>query len=462
MKIVIWWIRRDIRLHDNQALAQALKISSIIIPLYIFDPYLLKRNPAARKSFLNNALESFNCDLHKHGFSLILREGDPLIELQKVFIEANAEKIFAEADYSPYAKKRDLEAAEILPCEFVSGLTIHPPFAVRKPDGSPYTVFTHYKNAWKSLPESGKPLNYSFSNSSSIILESMKIHSENTQKYFPASETEAKIRLENFSSSHLTSYSKYRDHLNTSGTSGLSPYLRFGLISARTMAFRAKEFIHQSQNIEERKSAEIWFDELIWRDFFYSIMENFPFVLSRAFRENLRLIPWRKSDHDLEAWRNGLTGYPVVDAGMRQLLEMGWMHNRARMITASFLTKDLLINWQEGEAWFMKQLIDGDPACNNGGWQWCAGTGTDSSPYFRIFNPVLQGKKFDAAGDYIRRWIPELSDVPKEYIHSPWEMPTDLQSKISVIIGKTYPKPIVNHSEARERALAAYRISKNN
>ena len=172
-------------------------------------------------------------------------------------------------------------------------------------------------------------------------------------------------------------------------------------------------------------------NELVWRDFYYSIMDNFPFVLKHAFRESFNHIPWRNSHHDLDAWKNGLTGYPIVDAGMRQLRETGWMHNRARMITASFLTKDLLINWQEGEKWFMEQLIDGDPACNNGGWQWCAGTGTDAAPYFRIFNPIIQGKKFDPTGKYIRRWIPELASVPEEFIHTPWEMPLDLQSKIN-------------------------------
>ena len=202
---------------------------------------------------------------------------------------------------------------------------------------------------------------------------------------------------------------KDRDRMDLNGTSNLSPYLRFGLISARKLAFFARDFVDHSENAEAKISAETWLNELIWRDFYYSILDNFPFVLKRAFRESLNHIPWRNSHNDFDAWKNGLTGYPIVDAGMRQLLETGWMHNRARMITASFLTKDLLINWQEGEKWFMEQLIDGDPACNNGGWQWCAGTGTDAAPYFRIFNPIIQGKKFDPTGIFIRRWIPELA-----------------------------------------------------
>ena len=249
--------------------------------------------------------------------------------------------------------------------------------------------------------------------------------------------------------------------MDLSGTSNLSPYLRFGLISSRKLAFFTRDFIDHSENAEARISAETWLNELIWRDFYYSILDNFPFVLKRAFRESFTHIPWRTSHHDLDAWKNGLTGYPIVDAGMRQLRETGWMHNRARMITASFLTKDLLINWQEGEKWFMEQLIDGDPACNNGGWQWCAGTGTDAAPYFRIFNPILQGKKFDPTGKYIRRWIPELANVPDKFIHTPWEMPLDIQSQVNIIIGKDYPKPIVDHAEARERALIAYKLSQD-
>ena len=243
------------------------------------------------------------------------------------------------------------------------------------------------------------------------------------------------------------------------GTSRLSPYLRFGLISARQAVHAVRDAITNSENPAEKISAETWLNELIWREFYACILSHYPFVLRQSFRENLRRIPWRDSTTGLAAWQNGLTGYPVVDAGMRQLRESGWMHNRARMICASFLCKDLLINWQAGEKWFMKYLLDGDPASNNGGWQWTAGTGTDAAPYFRIFNPVVQGKKFDPAGSYVRRWVPELRTVPDEYIHEPWLMPFDLQTGISVRIGEDYPAPIVEHAFARERTLAAYKIA---
>ena len=224
--------------------------------------------------------------------------------------------------------------------------------------------------------------------------------------------------------------------------------------------YSAREYIAHSEEINEKLGADTWINELVWREFYYSIMDNYQQVLEQAFNNNFINIRWSHSNQALEAWKKGLTGYPIVDAGMRQLHETGWMHNRARMITASFLTKDLLINWQEGEKWFMEKLIDGDAACNNGGWQWCAGTGTDAAPYFRIFNPVLQSKKFDPDGVYIRRWVPELLNIPSKYIHSPWEMPLDVQSKFSFVPGKTYPNPIIDHALAREITLAAYKQAK--
>jgi deoxyribodipyrimidine photo-lyase len=461
MKPVIWWIRRDFRLQDNQALARALSHSSIVIPLFILDPHFVKIEGQSRRSFLFNAISSLNSDLLDRGSRLILREGDPVNELRSVLIESGAEKIFAEQDFSPYAKHRDSIVAMELPAEFVPGLTIFPPGSVQKADGTPYTIFTPFKHAWKSLPSPGHPLKAPIRFTTPLQLKSLKITPNNSAAYFPASETEAEKRFEHFISDHLSAYRTDRDRMDLSGTSNLSPYLKFGLISARKLAFIAKDYSDKSENEDVKKSTEAWLSELVWRDFYYSILDQFPFVLRRAFRESYMGIPWRTSKNDLDAWKNGLTGFPIVDAGMRQLRETGWMHNRARMITASFLAKDLLINWQEGEKWFMAHLIDGDSASNNGGWQWCAGTGTDAAPYFRIFNPILQGKKFDPMGKYIRRWLPELICVPDKYIHSPWEMPQDMQSMVGFHVGKDYPKPIVDHAKARERALAAYRSSQN-
>jgi deoxyribodipyrimidine photo-lyase len=222
----------------------------------------------------------------------------------------------------------------------------------------------------------------------------------------------------------------------------------------------ALQAIAAAPNSEARKGAESWFNELIWREFYIHILYHFPHVRGRSFRHELDAIGWANAESDFDAWCQGRTGYPMVDAAMRQLAQTGWMHNRARMIVASFLVKDLLIDWRWGERWFMQHLVDGDPAANNGGWQWTAGTGTDAAPYFRVFNPILQGKKSDPQGAYVRHWLPELSTVPNKYIHNPWEMPIETQRKVGCLIGRDYPPPIVDHKLARERVLAVYRQAK--
>jgi len=232
------------------------------------------------------------------------------------------------------------------------------------------------------------------------------------------------------------------------------------LISPREAFALAQIAFLQAKKDAIRKEIQTWMDELVWREFYTAILYHFPKVLESPFREDYENISWRQAPEDLEAWQNGQTGYPIVDACMRQLLETGWMHNRGRMITASFLTKDLLINWQEGEAWFMANLVDGDPAANNGGWQWTAGTGTDAAPYFRIFNPIIQSKKFDPEGAFIAHWVPELADLPAQYRHQPWELPSTEAQKYHFKLGRDYPEPIVDHGFARERTLQAYKAAR--
>jgi deoxyribodipyrimidine photo-lyase len=249
-------------------------------------------------------------------------------------------------------------------------------------------------------------------------------------------------------------YASGRDRQDMEGTSKLSPYLRFGMLSPKqavTMALRAMQ---TAPDAVSQKGAEIWLNELIWREFYLHILYHFPLVRRKNFR--MQHVGWVNNEADFAAWCAGRTGYPVVDAAMRQLVESGWMHNRSRMIVASFLTKDLLIDWRWGERFFMQHLIDGDPAANNGGWQWTAGTGTDAVPYFRIFNPITQSLKHDPDGAYIRRWVPELSGVPTEYIHEPWKMPADVQRGSGCVIGVDYPPPIVDHAAVKERTLRAY------
>ena len=453
----IWWVRRDLRLHDNPALTSALADGKSVLPVFILDSNLLAKPAEKRQAFLFAGLRALNADLKKRGSRLVVRSGDPAIEIKILAAEVNADKIFAEEDYSPYAAQRDDSVAREVDLQLVHGLGVHPPSVVTKVDGSPYTVFTPFNRAWKALPFNGITLPAPGYLPPVPDVSSLPIPENLSPPTFPAGEKEARRRLDAFLGGGVRDYAEERNRLDMEGTSALSPYLRFGMLSARAAVAAAYETASISTDAFVKKACEVWINELIWREFYQSMLYHFPRVLETAFNPALRNIPWRDERLELEAWQVGRTGYPVVDAGMRQLAETGWMHNRARMITASFLVKDLLINWQKGERWFMRALVDGDPAANNGGWQWVAGTGTDAAPYFRIFNPVLQGNKFDPQGEYVRRWVPELKDVPTAKIHSPWEMTADEQRAMGVVIGRDYPAPIVDHAYARERTLKAFK-----
>ncbi len=453
----IWWIRRDLRLADNPALTAALLAGAPLLPVFILDDHLLKKPAEKRQAFLFAGLRALDEDLRRQGSSLIVRRGDPQLELPRLVIESGTTAVFAEADVSPYARKRDAEIARQVDLNLVHGASFYPPEAVKSFNGKSYQVFTPYSRAWKALPFSDQVLPGPAVLNPIPNLPSQPLPGMPSPPSFPAGEAEARKRLSAFLAGPIFDYRETRDRMDLDGTSQLSPYLRFGMVSIRQAVISAVQAIEQASDTQARAGEDAWLNELIWRDFYRSILHRHPAVLNTAFKPHMRAIPWRDAPGDLRAWQQGQTGYPVVDAAMRQLAATGWMHNRARMIAASFLVKHLLINWQEGERWFMQQLIDGDPASNNGGWQWVAGTGTDAAPYFRIFNPVLQGRKFDPMGNYVRRWVPELSSVPDRYIHTPWEMSAAEQGDCGVIIGRHYPAPIVEHALARLRALAAYR-----
>jgi deoxyribodipyrimidine photo-lyase len=273
-----------------------------------------------------------------------------------------------------------------------------------------------------------------------------------------ASEAAARKRLQQFARSDIAAYDRMRDLPATPGTSQLSPQLRAGTIGIRTCAAAAER---ASKASGARRGAQTWLSELVWRDFYQMILKHFPRVADGPFLERGQHVRWRDSDSEFDAWREGRTGYPIVDAAMRQLNTYGWMHNRLRMVVASFLSKDLLIDWRRGERYFEHRLADADLAANNGGWQWSASTGTDAVPYFRLFNPVLQAKKFDPDGTFVRSMLPELRGVPNLYVHEPWEMPPIVAADAGVTIGKEYPEPIVDHAVARKRALEAYSVFKS-
>lgn len=452
----IWWIRRDLRLTDNPALTAAIQDGTGLIPVFILDDHHLKSPAKKRQAFLFSGLQKLDSDLRKLGSGLVIRKGKPLIELSRLVAETNTRRIYAEADVSPYATHRDSTISHSLDLHLIHGLGMHPVGAVKKSDGNPYTVFTPYRNAWKALPFSDHIIPAPEFLPILPKIDSDPIPEFNVLQNFLPGEQEARNRLVQFLDGPVADYGEDRNIMSISGTSALSPYLRFGMLSAKQAILATKNKSVINKPNKSNHGSEIWINELIWREFYQSILYHFPKVLTTAFNPKFRDIVWRKSVQDLSAWKTGMTGYPIVDAGMRQLAATGWMHNRSRMITASFLVKHLLINWQEGERWFMEMLVDGDPAANNGGWQWVAGTGTDAAPYFRIFNPILQGKKFDPQGNYVRQWVPELQNVPQKFIHSPWEMTISEQQTFGVTLGKTYPQPIVDHEFARQRVLAAY------
>lgn len=445
----IWWIRRDLRLTDNRPLQAAIKTGAVF-PVFILDPRLLSKPAARRHSFLFEGLHTLDKDLRACGSYLILREGEPLGSLQKLVEETGASSIFAEEDFTPYARRRDAQVMRELPLTLTGGQTIHHPGCILKKDGKPYTVFTPYSKSWKAqlsnidlMPAPGEIIT-----PTGIPSGSLPAYSVNPG--FSAGEQEALVRLEEYTFNKIHAYSENRNRMDLDGTSALSPYLRFGMLGLR----QALQAVLQEMGRKKSTGAETWLNELIWREFYIQILYHFPHVRQTAFNPSLANIPWRNNPLEFEAWKTGTTGIPVVDAAMRQLRDTGWMHNRARMIVASFLVKDLLVDWRWGEAWFMENLLDGDIAANNGGWQWTAGTGTDAAPYFRIFNSVLQSLKFDPNGDYIRRWVPELRDLDGRHVHAPWEKGIKIQA---------YPEiPIVDRSIVKERTLEAYRSSKGN
>jgi len=466
MTTALWWLRRDLRLTDNQALTAALAHADQVLPVFILDPVLLASPYVGSKrlAFLFAGLRQFDADLRARGSRLIVRQGDPQNELAALMASSGAKAIFAEEDFSPYARRRDARVAQRLPLKWVAGLTVQPPGTILKNDGAPYTVFTPFSRKWKALttlPTSGVlPAPTRIPTPDGV--QGQPIPNEPALPPgvpFQPGETEAQRRLSAFvdgQQAPIERYAETRNRVDLGGTSQLSPYLRFGMLSARQAAVSALAAMESALDEQARKSAETWLNELIWREFYVHILYHFPHVRGRSFRAELENIAWENDQATFAAWCEGQTGYPVVDAAMRQLVHSGWMHNRARMIVASFLVKDLLIDWRWGERWFMQQLVDGDPSANNGGWQWTAGTGTDAAPYFRIFNPILQSRKFDPDGTYIRRWVPELADVPDRFIHEPWRMPSEVQRASGCVVGQDYPLPIIDHAVMRQRVMDVY------
>ncbi|MDW8451290.1 MAG: deoxyribodipyrimidine photo-lyase [Anaerolineae bacterium] len=496
---IIHWFRRDLRIADNTALNAGVRDGGgAVVPVFVLDDKLLKGRDIApvRVQFMLESLRALDEGLRQRGAQLVVLRGDPAAELVRLAQATGADAVYFNRDYTPAARRRDKRVTQALQSagvrvESFKDLVIFEEDELLTTAGQPYTVFTPYKKAWLSritpiAPEIGDWKLAPLPNLQSLIsnLQSLVPHLPsatdlgftNTQDGPKGGEPEAMRLLKRFrDSGALKAYSTQRDFPGIEGTSRLSPHLRFGTISPRqcyaaavstlSYAFPAKRSFSPAASDAKKEGADAWISELIWREFYMQILYHFPHANHANFNRAYDAVRWGSGDAALDeerfaAWCEGRTGYPIVDAAMRQLNQTGWMHNRTRMIVASFLTKDLLLDWRLGESYFMRKLADGDPASNNGGWQWAASTGTDAQPYFRIFNPKLQSERFDPDGAYIKRWVPELARVPVEYIHEPAAMPPLVQAQAGCIIGRDYPAPIVDHAEQKEEILRRFRAVK--
>lgn len=458
----VCWIRRDLRLFDHAALAEATSRAEEVAVVFVFDRNILdalEDRDDRRVNFIHGSLVELDAKLREHGSRLIVRHGDPVEEIPEVARAFGATLVVTAGDIEPYAKQRDkaVEAA-LAPIAFkkVKDSAIFECREVLQDNGNPYRVFTPYSKAWLKKFD---------------LQRDAREHTPHLDRLAPTAELDAwghpwtmadlgfaenapwvtpgedaaQERLANFVAK-LDLYKDARDFPAQQGTSVLSVDLRFGTLSIRHLVRLACS--------RASDGAEKWLSELIWREFYRSILAQFPHVATETFQDHYNGLRWPGDPAHFEAWKQGQTGYPIVDAAMRCLNATGWMHNRLRMIVASFLTKDLLIKYTCGEAYFARMLLDFDLASNNGGWQWSASTGTDAQPYFRIFHPVKQSEKFDPEGTFIREWVPELRNLNGAALHAPWSVSEFERRTAGVILGETYPHPIVDHSVQRELAIA--------
>ncbi|MEJ8802755.1 cryptochrome/photolyase family protein [Pontibacter sp. H249] len=424
--ISIFWFRRDLRLHDNAGLYHALQQEHPVLPLFIFDRDILDELPDrddARVSFIHKTVTKLQQDLHKYGSSLLVKYGRPKEVFKKLMEEYQVQAVYTNRDYEPYARQRDKEIYELLQAQAIhyksfKDQVIFERNEIMSKSGSPYKIYTPYKNTWKSAfkPEmvTSYPMKKHFSNLHQCVPNPVPLQEMNfIPSLIPTPDPKLATEL-------LQQYAEKRDLPAQDATSRIGPHLRFGTVSVREAV--ALAFKH----------SEVWLQELIWREFFMQLLYHFPETAEESFYPKYRGIAWRNNEEEFTRWCEGKTGFPLVDAGMRELSATGFMHNRVRMVVASFLIKDLLIDWRWGELYFAQKLLDYEQASNIGNWQWAAGTGADAQPYFRVFNPDGQIKKFDKTYAYIKKWVPEFGTA-------------------------AYANPIVDHNFARDRAITAYK-----
>ena len=504
---VIHWFRSDLRLEDNAGLAAACRRAGELVPVFVLDDTLVRRHREAhpRLRFLASCLRELTRALEASGSRLVVLRGAPDRCLPQFVHACKGSLVTWNRDYGPYAKRRDRAVRRALERDGVEVRTykdrvVFEGDEVRTGKGEAYSVYTPYRRAWwrryraeppgetrvpAPLPPSVDTASLPSVRGSAFdgLTDARRdgparapagvagsVPGDRTHPHHPpetaglagaagtavraatfplGGASTARKRLDTFLGGAARRYHLDRDLPAIAGTSRLSPWLRFGAVSVRE-CIRAGLALAQDE-AEAREGVAKWLDELVWREFYHSVLDAHPRVLAGPFRTNCEAIEWDSRPDRLQAWQAGMTGYPLVDAGMRELAATGWMHNRVRMVVASFLAKDLHIDWRDGERWFMRRLVDGDPANNNGGWQWAASTGTDAQPWFRIFNPTAQGERFDPEGGYVRRWVPEIEGLRGTAAHRPWDAPLE---------SKGYPTPIVDHHRERAVALARYRAAR--
>lgn len=466
---VLLWLRLDLRLADNPALRAAVKTGLPVIPVFVWAPEE-DGNEApgtAAHWWLHQSLTALEQSLRATGSRLVVRRGPTAAALLQLAKETGARRIFWNRVYEPAALGREpelrkqLEAAGIA-VETCNGSLLFEPGSIRTTAGRSFRVFTPF---WRALwnqrgslrPPVRAPKKVSAPRAWPQSLRIGDLHLQpaidwagGIRAAWVPGEGSAQRRLRRFAQGAVSAYGAKRDRTDEDGTSRLSPHLHFGEISP----------IQIWHAVAGKPGAEAYLRQLAWREFAWHLLSENPETPTQPFQREFRKFPWRKNARQLRAWQKGKTGYPFVDAAMRQLWTTGWMHNRARLVVASFLVKDLLIPWQQGAAWFLDTLVDADLANNTMGWQWVAGCGVDAAPYFRIFNPVTQAERFDPEGSYVRRWVPELAALPTRWIHQPWEAPSAVLAKAEVRLGTNYPRPLVDHTAARQAALAALQAMK--
>ena len=462
----IVWHHNDFRLSDNPALHRAAERGPVI-PVFVWAPDEEGEwaPGAAHRWWLHHSLTAFQSDLQDSGCGLVVRKGESLDALQTLVGQTGAAAVFWNERYEPAVRERDLKIEAALrdaglEVKTFQAALLHDPDEIRTNAGDPYRVFTPFWKKFKAEVTVAAPLLRPVFRASVELPQSPSVDdldflpkvdwAGGIREHWTPGESGAHQRLDWFVDEAATKYHENRNRPDVDATSMMSPYLRYGEVSPRQIWHRVL-----TARANDRGSWS-YLRELGWREFSYHLLYHFPHTTTKPLNERFLEFPWADDDDNLVRWQRGRTGYPIVDAGMRQLWHIGWMHNRVRMIVASFLTKDLLIPWQEGARWFWDTLVDGDLANNTQGWQWTAGSGADAQPFFRIFNPVSQGQRFDPEGDYVRKWVPEIRNLPNEYVHRPWEAPADVLDQAGLELGSDYPLPIVDHSDARKSAMSAY------